>query len=345
MDLSQFPRRIYTPYQTPLEALPNLEKELGPLCPRLFIKRDDQLGLAEGGNKTRKLEFLVGDALAKGADTLVTCGAIQSNHCRLTLSAAVREGLKCQFVLEERVPGKYIHDGSGNNFLYHLMGAEKIIATPKGSNLKDEMNLLLDDLKKEGRVGYIIPGGGSNEIGATGYADCAKELYEQAEKQEIDLSHIVCASGSSGTHAGLLAGRNGLSKTTPIIGISVMRGKDDQENLVHNLSLKVCNRVGASDVRREDVVVYDDYVGDGYALPTQGMIAAVKLLARTEGILLDPVYTGKAFDGFLELIKKGHFSNNDSVVFIHTGGAPALFAYEDIFKDNNTKLKSLIKHT
>jgi D-cysteine desulfhydrase len=180
MDLSRFPRRRYTEGATPVEPLPRFSAELARSCPdgrgpEVWVKRDDMLGLFPGGNKTRKLEFLVADALAQGADTLVTCGAPQSNHCRITLAAAVKEGLRCRFVIEERVPGSYDPQGSGNHFMFRLMGVEAITVVPAGTNMGQAMQQVVDALAAEGRKGYVIPGGGSNAIGGLGYVACAQE--------------------------------------------------------------------------------------------------------------------------------------------------------------------------
>ena len=223
MNLSHLPKRTYTHGITAIEPLPHLSKFLGG--PEIYVKRDDLLGLTAGGNKTRKLEFLVADALEQGATTLVTCGAIQSNHCRLTLSAAVKEGLKCRLILEERVAGTYRVDGSGNNFLYGLLGVEKVKLVDGGSNMAEEMQGLADEVATEGGKAYIIPGGGSNAIGATGYVVCAQEILQQMREMELEFSQIVCASGSSGTHAGLVTGIIGNHSDIPIIGISVSRKK------------------------------------------------------------------------------------------------------------------------
>ncbi len=330
MNLAQFPRRRYTAGKTPIEKLQNFSKVLGG--PTIYIKRDDLLGLTAGGNKTRKLEFLMADALAQGADTIITCGAVQSNHCRLTLSAAVKEGLKCCLVLEERVPNSYKEKASGNNFLFHLLGVESITVVPGGSNMMAEMEKVADQLRAKGRKPYIIPGGGSNEIGATGYVACAQEILEQTFELGININHIVCASGSAGTHAGLLTGFYGNNSNIPVTGISVNRKKDVQEEVVYNLVQKTAARVGIkSEIPKETVVVFDDYVGEGYSIPTDGMIEAVNLLAKTEGILLDPVYTGKAMAGLIDLVRKGYFKNDENVLFIHTGGSPALYAYLDTF--------------
>jgi len=204
MDLSKFPRRRYTAGPTPIEFLPRFTRALGG--PNVYIKRDDLLGLTSGGNKTRKLEFLVADALAQGADTLITCGAVQSNHCRLTLAAAVKEGLKCRLVLEERVPGSYNPDASGNNFLFRLLGVEKIEVVPGGSDMMAAMRKVADDLNKDGRKSYIVPGGGSNPIGATGYVACAQEIQGQLFENGVAIDRLCVASGSAGTHAGLVVG-------------------------------------------------------------------------------------------------------------------------------------------
>src|SRR5690349_10016093 len=210
MDLSRFPRRRYTPFATPLEFLPNFSRALAESCPggkgpNVWIKRDDMLGLFPGGNKTRKLEFLVADALAQGADTLITCGAPQSNHCRITLAAAVKEGLRCRFVIEERVPDSYRVDASGNNFLFRLMGVEAISVVSAGSDMAAAMQRVADELGRAGRKGYIIPGGGSNALGGLGYVACAQELQQQLFEQGLRIDRLVVGSGSSGTHGGLLA--------------------------------------------------------------------------------------------------------------------------------------------
>ena len=327
MNLARFPRRRYTPQPTPIEKLSRLSSELGG--PTIYTKRDDLLGLASGGNKTRKLEFLVADALEQGADTLVTCGAIQSNHCRLTLAAAVVEGLKCRLVLEERVPGTYRPDGSGNNFLYRLLGVEGVTVVPGGSDMAAEMENVADALRAEGRKPYVIPGGGSNAIGATGYVACAEELLAQLFDQGLVIDRIVTPSGSSGTHAGLVTGLFGNRADIPVVGINVSRPKEEQEELVYALVKETAAHVGAGDVPRDAVLCFGDYVGPGYSRPTPEMGEAVRLLARLEGILLDPVYTGKAMAGLIGLVRKGYFEKDESILFLHTGGSPALYAYSD----------------
>ena len=225
MDLSRFPRRRYSHGLTPIEFLPNFTHALGG--PQVWIKRDDQLGLTPGGNKTRKLEFLVADALAQGCDTLITCGAPQSNHCRITLAAARKEGLQCHFVIEERIPGSYRDDASGNHFLFRLMGVKSITVVPAGTDLLAAMRRLADELAVQGRKAYVIPTGGSNALGGLGYVACAQELQQQLFEQGLRIDRVVVGSGSSGTHGGLLAGFLGNNIHIPILGVGVSR--DPQE--------------------------------------------------------------------------------------------------------------------
>jgi len=326
MNLAQFPRRRYTEGETPLEFLPRFTQALGG--PNVYVKRDDLLGLTAGGNKTRKLEFLVADALAQGADTLITCGAVQSNHCRLTLAAAVKEGLKCRLVLEERVPGSYNSAASGNNFLFHLLGVEKIEVVSESSDMAVAMQKVAGDLAGEGRKGYIIPGGGSNPIGATGYVACAQEIQNQLFEKGIGIDRLVVASGSTGTHAGLLTGFYGCNMNIPIIGINVSRDPQDQDPMVYSLVQETAERVGIrQDIPREAVITFGDYWRPKYSVPNKKMVEAVNMTAKTEGILLDPVYTGKAMAGLIDLSRKGYFKKGENVLFVHTGGSPGLYAY------------------
>lgn len=330
MNLAQFPRRRYTTGATPIQPLKRLSDALGG--PSIYIKRDDQLGLAGGGNKARKLEFLMAYAIAQGADTVITCGAVQSNHCRLTLAAAVQEGLQCHLVIEERVPGSYRSDASGNNFLFHLMGVKGMTVVPADTNMMSVMQEVAEKLSRQGHRPYIIPGGGSNAIGATGYMACAEELEWQCFDRGLNIDTVVCASGSGGTHAGLLAGFHGSHARIPIVGINVRYPKAHQEDTIYRLASEAADRVGVlSAIPRENVVCFDEYVGPGYSLPTSEMVEAVNLVARLEGILLDPVYTGKAMAGLIGLIRQGYFTKSQQVLFLHTGGWPALFAYTDLF--------------
>ncbi len=330
MDLTRFPRRRYTEGYTPIEKLARLSAVLGG--PEIYIKRDDLLGLTEGGNKTRKLEFVVADALDRGCDTLITCGALQSNHCRLTLSAAVKEELKCRLIIEERVPGTYNPGASGNNFLFRLLGAEKIKVVPGGIDEVEEMQKMAAEAESEGRKPYIIDGSNASALSALGYVACAEEITAQLFEKGIHIDHIVCPSGSGGTHGGLLTGLLGTNTDIPVAGINVRRSKELQEEKVSDVVKRTVKFLDIkSDVPKDMIVCFDDYYGPGYSLPNDKMIEAVKLLARTEGILMDPVYTGKAMAGLIDLVRKGYFKKSDKVLFIHTGGSPALYAYLETF--------------
>ena len=327
MDLSRFPRRIYTPHPTPIEPLPRFSEWLGG--PEVWIKRDDLLGLSPGGNKTRKLEFLVADALAQGADTLVTCGAPQSNHCRITLQAAVREGLKCRFVIEERVPESYRVDASGNNFLFRLFGVEAVTVVKAGADMAAAMQRVADEVAALGRKACVIPGGGSNALGGLGYVACAQEMQQQWLEQQLRFDHIVVGSGSSGTHGGLVAGFLGNRIDVPLVGIGVSRDPVDQQPLVHREAQAVCRLLGLDlDVPLEAVQCIGGYWQPKYSVPNARMVEAVQALARTEAILLDPVYTGKAMAGLIGLAREGRFKRGERVLFIHTGGATSLYAWE-----------------
>ena len=333
MDLSRFPRRRYTVGATPLEFLPNFTRALSPdgQGPNIWIKRDDMLGLFPGGNKTRKLEFLVADALAQGADTLITCGAPQSNHCRITLAAAVKEGLKCRFVIEERVPGSFHEDASGNHFLFRLMGVEALTVVPAGSNMAAAMQQVADELVAQGRKGYIIAGGGSNALGGLGYVACAQELQQQFYEQDVHIDQVVVGSGSSGTHGGLVAGFIGNHINIPIVGIGVSRDPADQEPLVYKEAQAVADLLGLGlTIPREAVVSVGGFWQPKYSIPNEKMVEAVQLLARTEAILLDPVYTGKIMAGLIGLVRQGFFKPGENVLFLHTGGLPSLHAYEAV---------------
>ncbi|MDH4376087.1 MAG: D-cysteine desulfhydrase [Ramlibacter sp.] len=334
MDLTRFPRRRYTPFATPIEPMPRFSAALAASCPggrgpEVWIKRDDMLGLFPGGNKTRKLEFLMAEALALGADTVVTCGAPQSNHCRITLAAAVKEGLHCRFVIEERVPGSYDPQASGNNFMFRLLGVEAVTVVPGGSNMAAEMQKVADALVAEGRKPYIIPGGGSNAVGGLGYVACAQEMQQQLFDMGLRIDHMVVGSGSSGTHGGLVAGFLGNHIDIPLIGVGVSRDPADQEPLVLKEAQAVADLLGLGiTVPREAVRSVGGYWQPKYSVPNDAMVEAVQMLARTEGIPLDPVYTGKIMAGLIGLARRGEFKPEYKVLFLHTGGLPSLHAYE-----------------
>lgn len=330
MHLARFPRRTYTEGRTPLHPLPRLSAALGG--PEIWIKRDDATGLAGGGNKTRKLEFLVADAHAQGADLLITTGAPQSNHARLTLAAAAVEGLRARLLIEERVPGTYAEDAVGNALLFDLMDVDRVEVVPAGSDLAAGLEAMAEAARGEGFTPYVIPGGGSTPLGSLGYVACAEETLQQAFEQGVAFDHVVAASGSGGTHAGLVAGLHGATANLPLTGVSVRAARDAQEAKIHRLARETFALAGGSadgsgGVPRDAVVVRDDQVGPGYSLPTEAMGEAVRLLARTEAILADPVYTGKALAGLIAMVREGTWTADDRVLFVHTGGSPALHAY------------------
>ncbi|WP_291322739.1 D-cysteine desulfhydrase [Desulfonatronospira sp.] len=335
MNFTKFPRRAYLQGATPIERMENLSKALGKDV-NLFVKRDDLLPGAGGGNKTRKLEFSLADALEQGADTIITCGAVQSNHSRLTASWCCKENLDCHLILEERVKGTYSPEASGNNFLFDLLNIKSIAVVPGGSDMMAEMRKKGDELKSHGKKPYIVPGGASNAIGALGYAVCAEEIMNQLNVAHLGIDHIVVPSGSAGTHAGMVAGMFGTNANIPVSGVNVSRPKKDQEDIVHNLAEETAQKLEMKmSIPREAVVCYDQYVGPGYSLPTDSMVEAVRIFAKHEAILLDPVYSGKAAAGLLDLVRCGHFPRGSNVLFLHTGGSPALYACMQTFRKEN----------
>nr|WP_314528617.1 D-cysteine desulfhydrase [uncultured Brevundimonas sp.] len=325
MHLARFARIRLAHLPTPLEPLPRLSEELGV---DLWIKRDDCTGLAGGGNKTRKLEFLLGAAFEQEADTLVTQGAVQSNHVRQTAAAAAAHGLACEIILEERTGSKasdYV--GNGNVLLDRLFGAT-IRTVPGGTDMVAELETTAEAVRARGGKPYVIPGGGSNPVGALGYVDCAREIVVQADEMDLEVHRIVTATGSAGTHAGLVAGLAVMGADVPVLGIGVRAPRDRQEANVFKLAEETAALLGQPGrVTREMVVADCDYVGEGYGLIDQGVIDALTLAARLDGIVLDPVYSGKAMKGLIALARAGRF-RGETVVFLHTGGAQGLFGYQ-----------------
>ena len=330
MHLARFPRVRFFPAPTPLEKLENLSRHLGG--PEIWIKRDDCTVVATGGNKVRKLEWLAGEALAQGADHLVTQGAVQSNHVRQTAAVARKLGMKCTALLEHRVETNdrdYLH--SGNVLLDRLFDCT-IEYRPTGLDMNAEAEAKGAALRAEGGKPYVIPGGGSNRVGALGYVSCAQELMQQADEMGLRIDRIVSATGSAGTHAGLVVGLQGCNANVPVLGIGVRNPKDRQEAAVHKLAEATAEYVGVrGGIPRESIVANCDYIGAGYGQPTEGMKEAVLMLAQLEGVLLDPVYSGKAMAGMIDLIRKGQIGKNERVVFLHTGGAVGLFGYNGVF--------------
>ncbi|MDT7934742.1 MAG: D-cysteine desulfhydrase [Sphingomonadaceae bacterium] len=326
MNLARYPRRRYMGGPTPIEAMPRLSAALGVEC---WIKRDDLNPLAGGGNKTRKLEFLVADALAEGADTLITTGAPQSNHARLTAAAAAKEGLACRLLIEERVPGSFKADATGNNLMFDLLGVERLCVVPAGTDLQAGMAAMAEAARAEGRKPYVIAGGGSTPLGALGYVACAQELMAQSFEMGVAFDRVVVASGSGGTHAGLLAGLTALNAGLAVTGINVRRPRAEQEGNIFREATGTAQLLSVTPPPREAVVCLDEWVGPGYSLPTPEMADAVRMAAAYENILLDPVYTGKAMAGLIGLARRGELKG-ERVLFLHTGGAPALHVYADV---------------
>ncbi len=326
MKLAKFPRIRISHGPTPLEPMKRLSDLLGG--PNLWIKRDDCTGLASGGNKTRKLEYLMAQAQLQNADTIITQGATQSNHARQTAAIAAKLGMACHLLLENRTGYTFAdYRESGNVFLNHLYGAT-MLEVSADTNMDAAMAELAERLTSDGKRPYVIPGGGSNPVGALGYVTCALELADQANQIGLNVDSLVHATGSAGTQAGLVLGFEGARAQIPVLGIGVRAPKQVQEERVYALACKTADMLGVSgSVARESVVANCDYVGPGYGKPTDAMIEAVNLLARTEGILLDPVYSGKGMAGLIDLIRTGHFKKGQNVVFLHTGGSVGLYGY------------------
>jgi L-cysteate sulfo-lyase len=330
MHLARFPRVRFAHLPTALEQAPRLSEALGV---DIWIKRDDCTGLAGGGNKTRKLEFLVGAALDDECDTLVTQGAVQSNHVRQTAAAAAACGLACEVILEERTGSKaedYV--GNGNVLLDKLFGAA-IRFVPGGTDMTAELEKTADDVRERSGRPYVIPGGGSNGIGALGYVDCAREIVVQADEYDLEVDRVITATGSAGTHAGLVAGMAVMGADIPVLGIGVRAPRPKQEDMVFKLAVETAVMLGRPEAISRDMVVADcDYVGEGYGMVDAGVVEALRLAARTDGLVLDPVYTGKAMKGLIALARSGVLQG-ETVVFVHTGGAQGLFGYQSEIGD------------
>ena len=328
-NFNKIPRIEITHAPTPLELAPRLSEDLG--C-QLYIKRDDCTGLAVGGNKTRKLEYLIADAKAQDADTLVTIGGLQSNHARQTAAAAAKFGFSCELVLED-VAGtpKTDYYNNGNVLLDNLLGAQiHQLGVDEDNNAFADS--LIEKIKAEGRKPYLIPVGGSNVIGAYGYVRCANEIVQQISENELQIDQIVVATGSAGTQAGLLAGLIAANVDIPVLGISVSRSTEVQKQLVESLLKQTLTALELNpDLGNGKVITDGSYVGDGYGIPTFGMIEAVKRCAQLEGLLLDPVYTGKAMAGFIDLCSQGVIAKSSHQLFLHTGGSPGLYGYREVF--------------
>ena len=317
---ADLPRVSLASLPTPIQELERLGKNLGG--PRIYVKRDDLTGLATGGNKARKLEFLVADALAQGTDTLITAGAPQSNHARQTAAAAAKFGLRCILVLGPTAPQQM----SGNLLIDLLVGARI-----RWAGDREPYEMMLEVAREEraaDRKPYIIPYGGSNAIGASAYALAMDELTRQMLKQNLSIDHIVVPSSSGGTQAGLVVGARALNYGGRILGISVDKPAEELQRIVHDVAQLAAGHLGLRfEISSDAIIVNSDYTGQGYGIMGDPEREAIRLVASTEGLLLDPVYTGRAMAGLLDLMRSGEFSKDETVLFWHTGGTPALFAY------------------
>jgi len=334
MDLSRFPRLPLLDLPSPIEPLDGLTRHLGGALDgvRLFVKRDDLARFGLGGNKLRKLEFLLGAARAEGADTVITVGAIQSNHARLTAAAAARSGFACELFLTRSVPRSTdAYTSSGNRLLDDVFGAS-VHELPAEADSLGQAEARAEELRAAGRRVYVFPSGGSSPVGCLGYAACAAEILTQAEAMGLDLAQIVVPNGSCGTHAGLAAGLRAsgrdprLAKSYAVLETGERAGAITLEKANATLALV---EPGAT-IDADSLVIDGAHRGPGYGIPTDGMIEAVRLLARTEGLLLDPVYSGKAFAGLLYDVRAGRYPAGSAVLFVMTGGVPGLFAYPDV---------------
>ena len=327
MHLARFPRVRFAHLPTPLEPLPRLSRELGG--PEIWIKRDDCTGMSSGGNKTRKLEFLMAEAEAMGADLVMTQGATQSNHARQTAAFAARLGMDCHILLEDRTGyTDHNYNENGNVLLDHLHGATTA-KYPGGHDMPGEMAKAAEAERAKGRTVYVIPGGGSNPTGALGYVNCAFELVAQANERGLVIDHLVHATGSSGTQAGLVAGLKAINAGIPLLGFGTRAPQPRQEQMVYDLAVATVEKLGCPGiVAREDVRADTSYVGEGYGLPREDTLEAIRMFAELEGILLDPVYSGKGAAGLIDYCRSGRFKPGERVVFLHTGGSVGLFGYD-----------------
>lgn len=325
-DFEQIPRIPLTTIPTPIEAAPRFSEALGG--PEIYIKRDDNTGLALGGNKARKLEYLLADAMAQRADVILTEGGLQSNHARMTAAAACKLGLKAVLVLK----GKEIEAYQGNLLLDRLFDAEIVLADPDGPlNRREVLLQKAEELKAQGKKPYVIPTGGSVGLGALGYVRCAKEIVEQSRELGVTFDWVVHPIGSGGTQTGLIAGQKLFGGTFKVYGIAA----DDEDFApeIHKISEELNEILDVElTIAPEEVYLNYDYFGPAYGVPSEKAIEAMKLLARTEGIVIGPVYTGKALAGMIDLIKRGTFKPGEKVLFVHTGGAPENFAMDLIDK-------------
>jgi len=331
MLLSRYPRRFLAHLPTPLERLDRLTAELGGA--EIWIKRDDCTGLSTGGNKTRKLEFLMAEAEMQKADMVMTQGATQSNHARQTAAFAAKMGMECHIILEDRTGSNNLnYNHNGNVLLDHLHGATTQKIKGEALNMNAEMEAVAEKFRATGKSVYTIPGGGSNPTGALGYVNCAFEMLSQFNERHLKIDHIVHATGSAGTQAGLAVGLKAMNAQIPLLGIGTNAPKEKQEAKIFKLAEAVAAKLGCEGLMdRRDIVANTDYVGEGYGIPSEGGQEAIRLFAELEGILLDPVYSAKGAAGVIDLVRTGFFKKHEKIVFIHTGGSVGLFGYDWAF--------------
>jgi 1-aminocyclopropane-1-carboxylate deaminase len=336
--LDSFARFELGVWPTPLHRLPRLTAELGG--PQLWAKRDDMSGPADGGNKIRKLEYLVGDALATGCDTLVSIGAIQSNHTRQVAVSAAMAGLDCVLVQERWVASQAGADKVGNILLSRMAGAHtvfddgSIAAAVDSDGGSPALRAACDDLRAAGKRPYLIPAGASDHpLGGLGYAGCAREIVEQCTALGVQFAAIVIASCTGSSHAGLVAGLHAIGDDTPVVGIDVLADLPLVTATVERLAAQTSERLGAAAFPSERVDIRAGYEGPGYGIPDQSTFDAMRLGLRTEGLVLDPVYEGKVMAGVIGLARSGAFGPEDHVLFVHLGGIPAIHAYGDWITD------------
>ena len=325
--LARFNRLDLLRSTTALEKLERLSAWIGR---DVYVKRDDSTPLAMGGNKLRKLEYLAADALAQGADTLITAGAIQSNHVRQTAALAAKLGLGCVALLENPTGTQdpnYL--GNGNRLLLDLFDA-KVELVENLDQADEQLHALAACLRSNGKKPYLVPIGGSNALGALGYVRAGLELAQQIEDSGLEFAAVVLASGSAGTHSGLALALSEVLPQLPVIGVTVSRSEEDQRPKVQGLAERTAELLGVKLPDAFNVQLWDEYFAPRYGEPNAGTLAAVKLLASQEGLLLDPVYTGKAMAGLLDGVGRQRFDDGP-LIFLHTGGAPALFAYAGAF--------------
>ncbi len=314
---------------SPIEFLPNLSKHLGP---KIYVKRDDIGGRAGGGNKLRKYERIIGDALEQKCDTLIIAGHYQSNASRALVGAACQLGLKSIVVCKELIPKQNeSFNQNGNALLMSLMDAE-IVGIKQEDDYQEEMNKIAEKVRNSGGTPYIIPFGGSNLLGSLGYFDCANEIIEQCKSNNIKPDYIFVATGSGGTQSGLVAGFQLKSFNTKVIGVSVLHNKEAGTEIVDSLTKEILAAKEYKSTNKAEVIVDDNFVGAGYGIPTKKGIDAIKLLAKTEALFLCPVYTSKAMSGLISYIEKGDIKNSDTVLFIHTSGMPLVHTYFDKYE-------------